>query len=279
MTAHWIKPCADGIAGKTTNAPVTIRPKKSLGQHFLREPRYATRLVEALSGDVRSIVEVGPGPGMLTQYLVPLAEQLVLVEKDRELAALMREKWSGESHVRVVEGDFLRLSPEDFFDRGEFVVAGNFPYNISSQIVFRVLDAHARVPEMVGMFQLEMARRIASGPGSKEYGIISVMTAAYYTAELLFNVPPGAFQPPPKVTSAVIRLRRKADVVLPCEDRSLSTIVRAAFGQRRKMLRNSLRALLPDTMLSDPLFQRRPEQLSLEEFIDIASRYEHIVRN
>ncbi len=162
------------------------------------------------------------------------------------------------------------------FGTNQYSVAGNFPYNISSQIVFRVLEKYGHVPELVGMFQYEMARRIVSGPGSKEYGIISVLTASRYFGRLLFSVPPGAFMPPPKVDSAVIHLRRHVDPELPCQFRSLQVVVKTAFGQRRKMLRNSLAPLFPSGTLDEAFFQQRPEQLSLAEFIDIAVRFEKI---
>ena len=251
--------------------------KKSLGQHFLHSVEYARAVADAIGDETRHVVEVGPGRGMLTQFLVGRFDPLLLIEKDSVLAASISERWGAEPGVIVCEADFLSFDLAAFWGDRSYSIVGNFPYNISSQIVFRMLDHREHVPELVGMFQFEMARRIVAAPGSKDYGIISVMTAVAYEGKLLFKVPPGAFTPKPRVNSAVIRLRRKASFALPCEYRSLQIVVRSAFGQRRKMLRNSLKGLLPDkTLQSDALFQRRPEELTITEFVDLALQYESV---
>jgi len=212
---------------------------------------------------------------MLSQFLVGRFDQLLLLEKDTVLCASLSERWHATPGVTILEADALTFDYKNFWGSHSFSLVGNFPYNISSQIVFMMLSLCDQVPEMVGMFQYEMARRIVAGPGSKDYGIISVLTSAMYSGRMLFRVPAGAFNPPPKVESAVIRLERKSDYGLPCAFSSLQKVVRAAFGQRRKMLRNSLKSLIPnETLLSDALFQRRPEHLALGDFIDIALEYE-----
>lgn len=250
-----------------------MRAKKSLGQHFLREPSYAQRLASALPAETRNLVEVGPGTGMLTEHLLDHCDRLLLIEKDAALGRLTVARWRDQPKVTAVEADILAFNFTNTFDGEPFAVVGNFPYNISSQIVFRILELHDRVTEMIGMFQYEVAQRIVAGPGTKAYGIISVLVAAYYRGELLFSVPPSAFDPPPKVNSAVIRLTRHSET-LPCSFASLRSVVRAAFGQRRKMLRNSLQSLLPADALQGAFFQQRPEHLGLSEFIDLAVELE-----
>lgn len=251
--------------------------KKSLGQHFLHAVEYARRIAGAISGETRHVVEVGPGQGMLTQFLVGRFDQLLLIEKDTVLAALISDRWGADPSITICEADFLKFDLTAYWGRRQFSLVGNFPYNISSQIVFRMLEMRDQIPELVGMFQYEMARRIVAPPGSKEYGILSVLTATTYDGRLLFRVPPGAFNPPPKVDSAVIQLLRKKEYALPCDYHSLRLVVKAAFGQRRKMLRNSLKSVLPDDVLHEnALFQRRPEQISVLEFIDIAKTYEDL---
>jgi 16S rRNA (adenine1518-N6/adenine1519-N6)-dimethyltransferase len=252
-----------------------FKAKKSLGQHFLHEIEYARRIATAVRGEHSHVTEVGPGQGMLTQFLVGRFDVLLLIEKDTVLVEEVRKKWGNDPGIYVHEDDFLRFDLSGFWGNRQFSLVGNFPYNISSQIVFKMLEMRNQIPELVGMFQYEMAKRIVSGPGNKDYGILSVLTAAFYHGRILFKVPAGAFKPPPKVESAVIRLERKDGYVLPCEYQSLRTVVRAAFGQRRKMLRNSLHGLLPEEVLhDDALFQRRPEQMSVDDFLHLAIRYE-----
>lgn len=247
-----------------------MHAKKSLGQHFLRDRNIAMRIASAVSPDTRRVLEVGPGHGMLTQFLAGRFETLLLVEKDAQLAEKMRAAYAAQPSVHVAEADFLTYDMVGFFQHRQFSLVGNFPYYISSQIVFRMLEFKEQVPEMIGMFQYEMARRIVAGPGSKEYGIISVLASAAYTGEMLFRVAPGSFDPPPNVESAVIRLTRKENFSLPCKERTLRMVVKTAFGQRRKMMRNTLRAVLPVHVLVDPIFVKRPEQLPLAAFIEIA---------
>ena len=252
-----------------------IRAKKSLGQHFLHAVEYAKRIAAALNEANRYVVEVGPGLGVLTQFLTGRFEKLLLIEKDAHLAQLLTVQYRDDTGVDVREADFLTFNLSEYWDGKQFSIVGNFPYNISSQIVFRMLEYRDQVPELVGMFQYEMAKRLLSGPGSKDYGIISVLTAVAYEGQQLFRVPPGAFNPPPRVESAVIRLTRKKNYALPCAYDSLRIVVRVAFNQRRKMLRNSLKSLFPEeAFLKDDLFTRRPEQLTLNEFIDLAMKYE-----
>jgi len=252
-----------------------IRAKKSLGQHFLHEVAYARRIAETITKHTRNVVEIGPGQGMLTQFLVGRFDHLLLIEKDTVLAKLNSDRWGADPAVSIREADFLKFDLRAFWRAQQFSLVGNFPYNISSQIVFRMLELRDQIPELIGMFQYEMAKRIIARPGSKDYGILSVLTAVAYEGRLLFKVPSGAFKPPPKVESAVIQLIRRKEYSLPCDYASLRMVVRVAFGQRRKMLRNSLKSLFPDEPLQlDVLFQRRPEQLSVNEFIDLAMKYE-----
>lgn len=252
-----------------------VHAKKSLGQHFLHEVAIAKRIASVVKGESGNVVEVGPGTGMLTQFLIGRFDQLLLIEKDRLLAESNVLRWKDDASVVVQEADILDYDLRSFWGHRQFSLVGNYPYNISSQILFCMLDLRNQIPEMVGMFQYEMAKRIISGPGSKDYGILSVLAATAYDGALLFKVSPGAFNPPPKVDSAVIQLTRKANYALPCDFQSLRIVVRAAFGQRRKMLRNSLKALFPNnTIESEVFFQRRPEQVSVSEFVDLAVRYE-----
>ena len=250
-----------------------MRAKKSLGQHFLTSPRTAERIARAVDPSAQTIVEIGPGKGILTQYLADRPGRLILVEKDDDLASGMIAEYADRDNISVVHDDVLRVDFRLLTTDPMTSLVGNFPYNISSQIVFQMLDHQFLFARIVGMFQLEMAQRIIAGPGSKAYGVISVLTQTAYTGELLFQVSPGQFNPPPKVKSAVIRLRRKEGFVLPCDYKTLRTVVKMVFQQRRKMLRNTLKPLLPDDILQgSQLFTRRPEQLSLEEFYNIANR-------
>ena len=256
-----------------------IQAKKSLGQHFLHDASYAERLAEAVTPGTRQLVEIGPGTGMLTQFLINRSELLLLIEKDHRLAALSAQKWAALSHVSVIEEDVLKFNFRKHLCAGQFTLVGNFPYNISSQIVFRVLELRDLVPEMIGMFQYEMAKRIVAGPGSKDYGVISVLAALHYDSKLLFEVPPKAFMPPPKVNSAVIRLDRKQEELFDFDERSFRIIVKAAFSQRRKMLRNTLKGLLPGAYLQEVFFEKRPEHVSLSDFKELTRRYEQERKN
>ena len=257
-----------------------VRAKKALGQHFLVDLGVAQRIVAALAPDgaKTDVLEIGPGMGVLTRYLLQRPElNLKLVELDGESVQFLMSHFEGMPG-RLYQADYLRLDIHRLFT-GPYSVIGNFPYNISSQIFFKILEDRDLIPEVVCMIQKEVAERVAEGPGSKTYGILSVLLQAWYDIEYLFTVEPGAFAPPPKVRSAVIRLRRNSRSQLLCEDgtavddRLFKQVVKTAFNQRRKTLRNALRPLLPpDYDLSDPVLQQRAEQLSVEDFIALTAR-------
>jgi 16S rRNA (adenine1518-N6/adenine1519-N6)-dimethyltransferase len=247
-----------------------VRPKKHLGQHFLTDPLIAERIVKALivkRGD--TVVEIGPGTGILTGFLLEKNIHLLPVEIDPESVIYLRQKWP-ELEDQVIEDDILKMAFDDYIT-GSFHVIGNFPYNISSQIFFRVLDYRDRIPSIVCMIQKEVAGRIASPPGSREYGILSVLLQAYYHIEYLFTVKPGSFFPPPSVTSGVIRLSRNSTVKLPCNERLFFRVVKTTFNQRRKMIRNSIRSILLNLDSDFDLLSKRPEQLGVMEFIDLTN--------
>lgn len=246
---------------------MTVRPKKHLGQHFLTDESIARRIADSLSGDPNQVLEIGPGMGVLTKYLLNRPGiDFKAVEIDRESVEYLHLHYP---LLRVVEGDFLALRAEDFFP-GPFAVIGNFPYNISSQILFKVYEGRNRIPEVVGMFQREVALRVAAPPGSKTYGILSVLLSAYYDIEYLFTVPQHVFNPPPQVQSAVIRLRRNAVEHLDCDEALFLRVVKTGFNQRRKTLRNALSALvLPLDKVPPQLLSQRAEQLSVSDFVTI----------
>ena len=262
-----------------------VRAKKALGQHFLTDQRVAQAIVDALHGGM-PVLEVGPGMGVLTQYLLQREDiDLRMVEIDGESVEYLLAHFAG-IQGKLLQADFLTLKLEKLFPSA-FAIIGNFPYNISSQIFFKVLDHKDRVPEVVGMVQKEVAERIAEGPGSKTYGILSVLLQAWYDIEYLFTVGSGCFAPPPKVESAVIRLTRNSRTDLGCDEALFKTVVKTAFGQRRKMMRNPLKPLAKakaqredwsDKQLTDflaaPVFSLRPEQLSVEDFIDLTNLFE-----
>ena len=269
-----------------------VRAKKALGQHFLTDQDIARRIVGALQGS--PVLEVGPGMGVLTQYLINT--DLKAIEIDKESVVYLRKHFP-ELGDGLIEGDFLKMDLGSVFP-GQFSIIGNFPYNISSQIFFKIIDNRDLVPEVVCMIQKEVAERIAEKPGTKTYGILSVFIQAWYDIEYLFTVGSGAFNPPPKVQSAVIRLTRNSRTSLGCDEKLFKTVVKTAFGQRRKTLRNSLKPLLAsrsfvgtkppqddnvasgachserseESPFSDPVFDLRPERLSVEDFIDLTLR-------
>ena len=246
-----------------------VRPKKFLGQHFLTDLSVAQRIAETISAG--RVLEIGPGMGVLTQYLLKNKDiDLTAIELDRESVAYLQE-WYPELHL--IEGDFLKLDLAELYPEGEFCVIGNYPYNISSQIFFKVLEYKDRIPVCSGMIQKEVAERIASKPGKKAYGILSVLLQAYYDIEYLFTVNENVFAPPPKVKSAVVRLTRNRRQELGCNEQLFKQVVKTAFNQRRKQMRNSLMSLVgkDNPLLSDPVFTKRPEQLSVEEFIQLTN--------
>ena len=252
-----------------------VRAKKALGQHFLNDLNIARRIAETIEisqlpenakvwGKI-PVMEVGPGMGVLSQYLMKSGREVVAVELDQESVEFLHKVYPD---LKVVEGDFLKMDLTSIFST-EFVLIGNYPYNISSQIFFKVLDYRDRIPVVAGMLQKEVAQRICSKPGSKVYGILSVLLQAWYDCEYLFDVAPGVFSPPPKVTRGVIRLTRNSRDTLGCDEKLFKTIVKTSFGQRRKTLRNSLSGLIPvnSPVWQDPILTRRPETLSVEEFL------------
>ena len=251
-----------------------MKAKKSYGQHFLVNEAISEQIAKSLtqSSLYQYVLEVGPGKGMLTKYLLQHKDlELTVVDADRDMIAFMKENYP-ELGTRIIEADFLKLDVVQEFNENQFAIIGNFPYNISSQIVFKVIENRAFIPEMVGMFQREVAKRIVAGPGSKVYGVISVLAQAFYEGEYLFPVSRLEFSPPPKVESAVIRLTRKKNIELNCDHRLFRSIVKLTFGQRRKMLRNTLKPFLKgDVLLEDDFFKQRPEQLSVEDFIKITN--------
>lgn len=246
-----------------------VRAKKALGQHFLTDKNIAMSIVKALGADnsVRDVLEIGPGMGVLTQYLLKREDiDLRAVEIDDESVRYLSKNFP-DIEGKLFEADFLKIDMDSLFE-GDFRVIGNFPYNISSQIFFKILDNKDRVPEVVCMIQKEVADRIAEAPGSKVYGILSVLLQTWYDIEYVLTVGPGAFAPPPKVKSAVIRLKRNGRQGLECDEKLFRTVVKTAFNQRRKTLRNALKPLFrQDTDTSDPIFDLRAERLSVEDFI------------
>lgn len=256
---------------------MSVRPKKHLGQHFLKDDSVCQRIAEAIAEDltVKKVLEVGPGMGALTKFLLQKNEfETHVVELDEESVDYLHENFP-ELQSRIYSRNFLKEDLSGMFDE-QFAVVGNFPYNISSQILFKVLDYKNQIPTVIGMFQKEVAERIAEKPGSKKYGITSVLLQAWYDIEYLFTVEPEVFDPPPKVKSGVIRLRRNSVQELGCDEKLFKRVVKTAFNQRRKTLRNSLKGLInelyPEMDTSDEIFQRRPETLSVEEFISLTQR-------
>tara|TARA_B100001109_G_scaffold255853_1_gene261651 strand:- start:4136 stop:4915 length:780 start_codon:yes stop_codon:yes gene_type:complete len=250
-----------------------VRAKKQLGQHFLEDANIAQQTVDAFGKqhDFSLALEVGPGMGVLTKPLLQNKKLNVkVIDIDTEsIAWLKHEGFLKED--QIIEGDFLKLDLYQLFGEQDFGIVGNFPYNISTQILFKALDYRQQCKEVVGMFQKEVADRIACKPGSKVYGITSVLLQAFYDIEYLFTVEPEVFDPPPKVRSAVIRLSRNQVKKLDCDEKKFQQIVKMAFNQRRKTLRNSLKPLLNDSIKNEAIFADRPEQLSVQQFIDLTN--------
>ncbi len=263
---------------------MNVRPKKALGQHFLTDTGIAAKIAATISAPelpwesaemygALPVLEIGPGTGVLTRCLLSDKRDVTAIELDSESVEYLHRTMPG---LRVIEGDFLKLDLTELFD-GKFVLIGNYPYNISSQIFFKALEYVDQIPVIAGMLQKEVAERICSRPGSKVYGILSVLLQAWYDCEYLFTVPPSVFNPPPKVQSGVLRLIRNRRKDLGCDPARFKSVVKTAFGQRRKTLRNSLSPLLGqlpagDPLLSDPILKERPERLSVEDFIDLTRR-------
>ena len=251
-----------------------VKPKKFLGQHFLNDRKVAQNIADTVDACPEiPILEVGPGMGVLTRFLLPKGREVKVVELDYESVAYLREAFSQlEDHI--IEDDFLKMNLQRLFGGRPFVLTGNYPYNISSQIFFKMLEYKDLIPCCTGMIQKEVAERIASGPGNKAYGILSVLIQAWYKVEYLFTVNEHVFNPPPKVKSAVIRMTRNETQALGCDEKLFKQIVKTTFNQRRKTLRNSIKPILgKDCLLTeDPLFNKRPEQLSVQEFIDLTNR-------
>lgn len=247
-----------------------VRAKKHLGQHFLTDENTAIKISESLGySGYKNVLEIGPGMGVLTKYLLKKDLNLHVVEIDRESVTYLEENYP-DLQGKIHQEDFLKYDVKQIFNGEPFAIIGNFPYNISTQIVFKTLENRELIPEFAGMFQKEVAQRIAAPHGNKTYGILSVLAQAFYDIEYLFTVPPSVFNPPPKVESGVIRLSRKENFQLPCEEALFFRVVKTAFQQRRKTLRNSLKIFqLPDNLREDAIFGQRPEQLSTEQFIDL----------
>lgn len=247
---------------------------KSYGQHFLNDKNVLEKITETIKQYYQQehLIEIGPGTGALTDYLLKEFHTVTCIEVDHRCVEHLQKKYSANAAaVSIIEADVLRLN---FFEilKSQTAVVGNFPYNISSQIVFKILEHHESIPFMVGMFQKEMAERIASPHGSKEYGVISVLTQFLYDVKLEFDISPNSFLPPPKVMSSVITLKRKENISTGIDLKLFKQIVKAGFNQRRKMLRNGLSGIVSKEMLQDDFFTKRAEQLSVQEFIDLSKR-------
>ena len=257
-----------------------VRPKKFLGQHFLKDLKIAQDIADTVDTFPQlPILEVGPGMGVLTQFLVKKERPVKVVELDFESVAYLRNEYpSLEDHI--IEDDFLKMNLNRLFDGKPFVLTGNYPYNISSQIFFKMLDNKDLIPCCTGMIQKEVAERIAAPPGSKTYGILSILIQAWYRVEYLFTVSEQVFNPPPKVKSAVIRMTRNEVQDLGCDEKLFKQVVKTTFNQRRKMLRNSIKPILgaESPLLQDEIFTKRPEQLSIQQFIELTNRVENELR-
>lgn len=258
----------------------SVKAKKHLGQHFLTDKNIAGRIVNALihTDQYRQVLEVGPGMGILSDFLLERKDlETFLIDIDVESVAFLAHKYP-QLGDRLISGDFLKLDLTAIFP-GKFAVIGNFPYNISSQILFKILEHKDQIVEMVGMFQKEVAERCASRSGSKEYGILSVLIQAYYHIDYLFTVKPGTFNPPPKVNSGVIRLSRNDVDTLPCDEKLFWRTVKAGFNQRRKTLRNALSGTIPKDRMDDhPFFDQRAEQLNVDDFISLTQHLSNLMQ-
>ena len=262
-----------------------VRAKKHLGQHFLKDQVVARKIAETLLlNGYDNVIEIGPGTGVLTQYLLEQDINILALDLDRESIEYLKTDFE-INHLKLLQrkksfevrnADFLKEDLSTLFNGAPFGITGNFTYNISTQIVFKMLEYKDRVPEFTGMFQKEVAQRICEKEGSKAYGILSVLVQAFYEAEYLFTVHPEVFNPPPKVQSGVLRLTRKENQSIDCSETLLKTVVKAAFNQRRKTLRNSLKTLqLSENLTKDAIFDKRPEQISVADFIALTKKIAH----
>jgi 16S rRNA (adenine1518-N6/adenine1519-N6)-dimethyltransferase len=259
-----------------------VKAKKHLGQHFLKDETIAQQIAETLTLlNYNNVVEIGPGTGVLTKYLLQKDINLVAMDLDSDSIIYLNHSFPLEhpevldspGTFTVIEADILQYNLKDLFEGNEFAIIGNFPYNISTQIVFKLLEIKERVPEFSGMFQKEVAQRICEKEGSKAYGILSVLVQAFYDAEYLFTVPPEVFDPPPKVQSGVLKLTRKPTQQLDCDEKLFYRVVKTAFNQRRKTMRNSLKIFnLSDNLKEDAIFDQRPEQLGVADFISLTKK-------
>ena len=247
-----------------------VKAKKHLGQHFLNDESIAQKIADSLSlSGYQNILEIGPGMGVLTKYLLEKPVTTFVIEIDTESVAYLQKHYP-KLEGKIISKDFLKYNLSEVMGTEPYAIIGNFPYNISTQIVFKTLELRHQIPEFSGMFQKEVAERICEKKGTKAYGILSVLTQAFYEAEYLFTVSEHVFIPPPKVKSGVLRLRRKENFTLPCDEKLFFTVVKTAFNQRRKTLRNSLKTYqLSDSLKEDSIFDLRPEQLSVEQFIEL----------
>jgi 16S rRNA (adenine1518-N6/adenine1519-N6)-dimethyltransferase len=254
---------------------MSVKAKKHLGQHFLTDESIAQKIADSISLENYSkVLEIGPGMGVLTKYLLEKPTDTFVIEIDTESVEYLGNNYP-KLEGKIISKDFLKYNLNEVFNGEPFAIIGNFPYNISTQIVFKTLEMRSQVPEFAGMFQKEVAQRICEKKGSKVYGILSVLAQAFYEAEYLFTVPPDVFDPPPKVDSGVLRLKRKENFTLPCDEKLFFTVVKLAFNQRRKTMRNSLKSMIhSDVLKEDSIFDLRPEQLSVEQFIELTQKIE-----
>ncbi len=252
-----------------------VKAKKHLGQHFLKDESIAKDIADTLNlKGYNDVLEIGPGMGVLTKYLLEKEVNTYVIEIDTESVAYLDANYP-KLKDKIISKDFLKYNINEIFDGKQFAIIGNFPYNISTQIVFRALEYRNQIPEFAGMFQKEVAERICEKKGTKAYGILSVLVQAFYDAEYLFTVSEMVFDPPPKVKSGVLRLRRKENFTLPCSEKLFFTVVKTAFQQRRKTIRNSLKTLnLSDNLREDTIFDLRPEQLNVQQFIELTQKIE-----
>ncbi len=254
---------------------MSVKAKKHLGQHFLKDELIAQNIADSLTEKgYDTVLEIGPGMGVLTKYLLQKTYTTHVIEIDTESVEYLQNTYLNLA-PRIISKDFLKIDLTEFFNNDPIAIIGNFPYNISTQIVFKTIENRHQIPEFSGMFQKEVAERIAEKEGSKKYGILSVIAQAFYDVEYLFTVPPTVFNPPPKVDSGVIRMIRKENYTLPVDEKLFMRVVKTAFNQRRKMLRSSLKSMnISKDLKENDIFTKRPEQLSVAEFINLTSLIE-----